>query len=169
MAAPKENQFAIGNSGKHKIWKTTDELQGDIDAYFEWNESNPVELVHGSQIDKKTNKPLIYTTRRPLTIEGLCLRLECDRDTLLNYQKKEGYEEYFGIIKKAKLKIQQDKVERGILGTGTASVIIFDLKNNHGYRDKVEIDHESPSGSMSPRELSPAAAKAISDKKESDM
>jgi hypothetical protein len=137
--APKGNKFALGNSGKPKQWSTLEELQKDIDAYFQWCEDNPIKLLHKSQLDK-SNKPIEYDTKRPYTIEGLAIFLDCDRDTLLNYEKKEGYEEYFGIIKKAKLKIQQDKVERGIVGTGVASVIIFDLKNNHGYKDKTEVD-----------------------------
>ena len=63
-----------------------------------------------------------------------------DRDTLLNYEKKTGYEEYFGTIKKAKLKIQKNKVERGLDGDSNPAVSIFDLKNNHGYKDKTEVE-----------------------------
>jgi len=140
MAAPKGNKFAIGNSGKPKKWETPQELQKDIDAYFEWCDNNPIKITYPSQIDKKTGKPLVYNEKRPYTIEGLCEVLECERATLINYEKREGYEDYFYTIKKAKMKIQRDKVERGITGTGTASVIIFDLKNNHGYKDKQEVD-----------------------------
>lgn len=138
MPAPKGNTFALGNSGKPKKWKTPSDLQDSIDAYFEWCKNNPMKSVHKSQIDPSTKKPLVFEEERPYTIEGLCIFLDCERETLLNYQRAEGYEEFFSIIKKAKLRIQQDKVERGISGNGTASVLIFDLKNNHGYKDKQE-------------------------------
>ncbi len=159
MAKNKENkdrnekgQFTFGNSYSQKKWATPEELQKDIDAYFEWCKKNPIENVHNSQIDKNTNLPLVYYTKRPYTIEGLCLALDCDRDTLLNYQKEQGYEPYFGTIKKAKLKIQQDKVERGLNGNSVASVTIFDLKNNHGYKDRQEIDQTTTSRDMSEEE-----------------
>ena len=107
MAAPKENKFALGNSGKPKKWETAEELQDDIDAYFEWCDNNPMEQVHSSKIDKETGKPLVFEIARPYTIEGLCSFLECSRETLVNYQKEEGYEEYFDTIKRAKNKIQK--------------------------------------------------------------
>ena len=140
MPAPKGNKFALGNSGKPKTWRTVEELQKDIDAYFIWCDNNPMKQYHNSQIDPKTKKPLVFHIERPYTIEGLCVYLECDRDTLLNYQKAPGYEEFFGAIKKAKAKIQQNKVERGLTGTAPSAVTIFDLKNNHGYKDKTETD-----------------------------
>jgi len=140
MPAPKGNQFALGNKGRSKKWKTVEELQTDIDAYFGWCEETPIKQYHTSQIDPTTKKPLIYNVPRPYTIEGLCTFLECDRDTLLNYEKEVGYEEYFGAIKKAKNKIQQNKVEMALSGNAVASVSIFDLKNNHGYKDKQEHD-----------------------------
>ena len=135
MAAPKGNQFAIGNSGRDKKWDSVDTLQKDINDYFESCDKNLVFAGHksdGTEIFKA--KPL------PYTVEGLCESLECDRDTLLNYQKTEGYEEFFGTIKRAKNKIQRQKVENGLLGDSNATITIFDLKNNHGYKDKTEVE-----------------------------
>ena len=140
MPAPKGNKFALGNSGKPKMWESVEDLQKDIDAYFEWCDENPMQQVHSSQIDPNTKKPLLYDVSRPYTIEGLCTFLKCTRDTLLNYQKEEGYEEFFDAIKEAKNKIQQNKVERGLTGNAPAALTIFDLKNNHGYKDKQEVE-----------------------------
>lgn len=133
MPAPKGNKFAIGNSGKHKTWETVGELQNDIDQYFKQCDENTVQVY-----DKKQQCIVEMTSQIPYTIEGLCETLECDRDTILNYQKKKGYEEYFGTIKKAKMKIQRNKVERGLMGDSHAAVTIFDLKNNHDYKEKTE-------------------------------
>ena len=136
MAAPKGNKFAIGNSGKPKQWEAVEELQKDIEAYFkECDENKRMMFVKSMGEEIEVGMPL------PYTIEGLAEALDCDRDTLLNYEKKKGYEEYFGTIKRAKTKIQRNKVERGLMGIAPAATTIFDLKNNHGYKDKSEYDH----------------------------
>lgn len=135
MPAPKGNKFAIGNSGKNKNWSTPVDLQKDIDNYFEVCDNRKVKVyIKSAQEIQEINKPI------PYTIEGLCEVLECDRHTLLNYEKQKGYEEFFSTIKKAKLKIQRNKVERGLDGDSNPAVSIFDLKNNHDYKDKTEVD-----------------------------
>lgn len=139
------NKFAIGNSGRSKKWETVEDLQKDIDNYFNLCDERTIEIY-----SKKAGEKLTVKQPLPYTIEGLCDVLECDRDTLLNYEKKKGYEEFFGTIKRAKMKIQRNKVERGLLGSSNPSVTIFDLKNNHGYVDKSEHDLTSSDGSMSP-------------------
>ena len=134
MAAPKGNKFAIGNSGKPKTWATPEKLQQDIEKYFEECDSRIIEVY-----DKKEQKVIPIKKPTPYTVEGLCEVLDCDRVTLLNYQKQKGYEEYFSTIKKAKLKIQRNKLERGLDGDSNPAITIFDLKNNHGYVEKQEI------------------------------
>jgi hypothetical protein len=136
MPAPKGNKFAIGNSGKPKYWKTPEELQSAIDEYFIWCDMQKRQVY-----DKQKQKVVDLVYQVPYTIEGLCEILECDRHTLLNYEKTKGYEEYFTIIKKAKIKIQRNKLERGLTGESNPAVTIFDLKNNHKYKDKQEFEH----------------------------
>ena len=136
MAAPKGNKFAVGNPGTRKTFETVEELQAAIDVYFEECDSRYIEVYDKqSKTVKEISKPI------PYTIEGLCLVLGVGRETLLNYEKQPGYEDYFDTIKEAKLKIQKNKVERGLDGESSAPVTIFDLKNNHGYKDKSEHDH----------------------------
>jgi hypothetical protein len=137
MPAPKGNKFAIGNSGTSKQWESQEELKADIDRYFNECDSRTVEVyVKSTQEIQEINKPI------PYTIEGLCEALDCTRESLLNYEKKVGYEEYFSTIKRAKLKIQRNKVERGLDGDSNPAVTIFDLKNNHNYKDKTEVDQK---------------------------
>jgi len=129
-AAPKGNKFALGNSGTSKKWATPEDLQQEIDAYFKECENNTVNYT-------KDGTPIT----EPYTIEGLALALDCCIDTLRNYEKKKGYEEYFATIKKAKLKVQRQKVINGLTGKSNPTITIFDLKNNHGYKDKTEVDN----------------------------
>ncbi len=127
--------FAIGNSGREKKFKTPEDLQLAIDNYFEICDSRIIDVYDKpSQSVRQIAKPI------PYTVEGLCEVLECDRLTLLNYEKQEGYEAYFNTIKKAKLKIQSNKLERGLAGESNPAVSIFDLKNNHNYVDKTESE-----------------------------
>ena len=144
--APKGNKFAIGNSGKPKQWETVEELQKDIDAYFKECDENK-----GMMFVKSMGEEIEILMPLPYTIEGLAEALDCDRDTLLNYEKKKGYEEYFGTIKRAKNKVQRNKVERALTGQAPSSISIFDLKNNHGYVDKSVQDLQTSDGSMTPK------------------
>ena len=130
MAAPIGNNFAVGNSGKKKMFESVDDLYNKIQIYF--NKCDK----HVLKVDAQGNN-----ITEPYTIEGLALELGCDTDTLLNYEKAKGYEEYFGTIKEAKLKVQKQKVINMLTGVSNSTGSIFDLKNNHGYKDKKDIDH----------------------------
>ena len=145
MAAPKGNKFAIGNSGKPKKWVSPEALQQDINNYFAECNERTIKVY-----DKKEKCVIEIDSPIPYTIEGLCETLDCDRTTLLAYQKETGYEVYFGIIKRAKLKCQRNKIERALMGDSNPAVSIFDLKNNHGYKDKTETDITSDGQSIVP-------------------
>lgn len=134
MAAPKGNSFALGNSGKHKIFSSADELQDAIDEYFRFCDENTRQVItkEGDLVD------VLFPI--PYTIEGLCDVLECDRKTLLNYEKAVGYEDYFHTIKKAKLKVQRKKVENALMGNSPPRFAIFDLVNNSDYVNTSHTD-----------------------------
>lgn len=112
---------------KKKV-ETIEEFQAKIQAYFDQQ--------------KEEN--------RPLTVEGLCLALGfSSRQSLLNY---EGYTDknkkpFLDAIKRARLQIQQSKIEGLLSGNYSAAGAIFDLKNNHNYKDKqettVKLDKET--------------------------
>jgi len=122
MPAPKGNQYAKDNKGGRALkFKTVEELQCKIDKYFE-----SCYITNGKEYQQNI---------RPLTITGLAVALDCDRDTLLNYGNKE---EYFGTIRKTKL-IIQNFAEESLWQPKIASGIMFNLKNNYGWVDKQEI------------------------------
>jgi len=93
-------------------WRTVEELQIKIDKYF-----NDCQL-----------------SGEPLTITGLALALDTNRQTLINYQAKEGFDE---VIDKAKLMIE-NAYEIRLINSGRSGDI-FALKN-FGWTDKQEID-----------------------------
>lgn len=100
--------------GRPLKFQDVDKLQEMIDDYFE-------------TMDKE---------KRPYTICGLAVHLDTCRDTLLEYQDKQ---EFSDTIKKAKDKIQawtEEQLYRNTQVTG----VIFNLKNNYGWKDKTEIE-----------------------------
>ena len=123
-----KGQFKIGNSEASKIWDDPIELEVSIKEYFKECDNNTFN-IKGVEVSE------------PYTVEGLALALDCTRFTLLNYEKAEGYEPFFNTIKRAKLKIQKQKVVNGMIGLSNPAITIFDLKNNHGYKDKQEVEN----------------------------
>ena len=70
----------------------------------------------------------------PYTITGLCIALDITRETLKEYLKQE---EFSDTIKKAKLKVE-NYLEKHLITDSSTTGIIFNLKNNFGWKDKQE-------------------------------
>lgn len=104
--------------GRPLLFKTNEELQSKIDAYFVWADEN----------------------KKPYTISGLALFLETDRATLIRYGERD---EFYNTIKKAKQKVESQFDERSLMGEYNPTISIFLMKNNFGYKDKVDLNVES--------------------------
>lgn len=98
--------------GRPPKYTEVEEMQKKIDKYFE---------------DCKLNN-------RPYTITGLGLALDMSRQDLINYSKKE---KFFDTIKRAKMRVENYLEER-LINDSSATGIIFNLKNNYGWKDKQE-------------------------------
>ncbi len=126
--------------GRPKKFKSPEELQERIDAYFAECDSHPVEITDWVYDEKKKKsvevKTMVMSDPKPYTVTGLCVFLGCDGDTLLNYEK--DYK-FFGTIKMAKMKIQA-YAESQLFRLGNNGGVIFNLKNNFGWKDKMEHD-----------------------------
>lgn len=106
--------------GRPLKFKNVEELQNAIDAYFLSCED--------------PERPGFYI--KPLTITSLAVHLDTTRDLLLDYQEKD---EFSDTIKKAKQFIHawtEEQLYRNTQVTG----VIFNLKNNYGWKDKTEQD-----------------------------
>ena len=129
-------QLDIGaqdKGGRPRLWNSAVELQADIDEYFDWCKDNPFIKVEFNGKDAIECKVPI---ERPPTIEGLAVHLGTNRATLLNYQKKKGFEEFFYTIKRAKEKINADKVSGAVAGVYNVNAVKFDLTNNTRGKEK---------------------------------
>ena len=102
----------MGKVGRPKVFKSVEEVEEKINAYFNYCEEK----------------------EKPYTMSGLAYYLGIDRKTLLNYSKNE---EYFHTIKKARDKVQM-QLEECLYRLGNNSGVIFNLKNNFDWKDKIE-------------------------------
>lgn len=104
--------------GRKKMYSSANDMQKIIDKYF-------------IECDEK---------QKPYTMSGLAYALDMDRKSLLNYSKDK---EFFPTIKKAKEKVEQQLEENALMGKANSTFTIFNLKNNYGWKDQVEIKEES--------------------------
>ncbi|MDA3807753.1 MAG: terminase small subunit [Thiomicrorhabdus sp.] len=102
-----------GTVGRPKCWDSPEELQAQIDTYF-------------NHCDNK---------EKPYTIAGLAVFLEVDRQTIYNYEKKQ---QFFDTIKKARDRIY-NFLEEWCIMKGNAGTIF--VMKNYGYTDKQEVQY----------------------------
>jgi len=105
----------MADTGRPRLYPDPEEFASKTDAYFKEMEAK----------------------ERPPTLAGLCLFLGfSDKQSFSNY---ESYGDEFSLtVTRARLMIEVDRHERlidkGLFTPGVA----FDLKNNHGWKDKTE-------------------------------
>ena len=143
MAAPSKNQFwkARASCGRDKLFESPESLWNAACEYFEWVEANPLwenkpTQYQGDVIDIPIDR------MRAMTNQGLCLFLDIDEQTLTNYGSKEGYEDFFGIVKKIKAVIYEQKFTGASAGLLNPNIIARDL----GLAEKKELDHSGQIG-----------------------
>ena len=107
----------IGNDNALK-YKNIEDLQKGIDKYFQ-------------ECDEK---------EKPYTMSGLAESLEIDRTTLINYGKRDLFST---LIKKAKQKVERQLEENALMNKANATFTIFNLKNNYGWKDQVEVKNDN--------------------------
>lgn len=110
-----ENGY-FGNTNALK-YKDEKELENAINQYFQKCEEK----------------------QKPYTMTGLALSLGIDRTTLINYGKKDLFST---LIKNAKAKVEE-QLEESLYRLGNNSGVIFNLKNNYGWRDTVEVKNDN--------------------------
>lgn len=143
----------MANTGGRPLkFQSIEELQKKIDAYFadcdphmeevtEWVEARDSKGQlkkdeHGlNYLVQVTHK--VMTKQQPYLITGLALALGTSRETLLEYEEREGYVD---TIKAAKDKCQWF-TEHNLNTAPNATGSIFSLKNNYGWKEKAEVEN----------------------------
>lgn len=119
--------MGISNKGGRPLkFKSPEELQAKIDAYYEWAKEN----------------------KKHITITGLAWFLDTNRQTLLRYEEDDSEllksvsedvrQAFRDTVKRAKARIEME-YEESLYNKNSAIGAIFTLKNNYNYVDKQEV------------------------------
>jgi hypothetical protein len=103
------------SAGRPLIFKTKEELEILIDAYFK----------HCDEIGEY------------YTMSGLADYLDIDRVTLIRYGERD---EFCNTIKKAKRKVEKQFELNTLKGQYNPTIAIFLMKNNFSYEDRIQQD-----------------------------
>ena len=118
--------------GRPRKFKTVAEMDEAIEAYFLVCDARTMEVV-------TRNGDLINVRRpEPYTTQGLAVALDLTTKSLLDYEERD---EFCSTIKKAKSRVEANKVVHMLDGDGYGAGYIFDLKNNHGWKDNRGVEH----------------------------
>jgi hypothetical protein len=121
-------------TGRPPKYKTPQEMQAVIDAYFDACKGKPILDKTGEPMRNK-NGHVIYDDRKPPTVTGLALALGfTGRQALLNYQAKPAFVD---TVTRAKSRCEEYAEARlyDKEGSGGAQ---FSLKSNFGWSEKPE-------------------------------
>ena len=99
----------------------------------------PLKFKNEKELQKKIDAWLksCKKEKRPLTITGLALALDTGRNVLIDYGNRD---QFSNTVKRAKLLCENYAEESLFLGKNVAGAI-FNLKNNYGWKEKQEIEH----------------------------
>ncbi|MDM0716575.1 terminase small subunit [Clostridium perfringens] len=122
--------MGISNKGGRPLkFKSPEELQAKIDAYYEWAKEN----------------------KKHITITGLAWFLDTNRQTLLRYEEDDSEllksvsedvrQAFRDTVKRAKARIEME-YEESLYNKNSAVGAIFTLKNNYNYVDKQEVSQK---------------------------
>lgn len=122
--------MGISNKGGRPLkFKSPEELQNKIYAYYEWAKEN----------------------KKHITITGLAWFLDTNRQTLLRYEEDDSEllksvnedvrQAFRDTVKRAKARIEME-YEESLYNKNSAVGAIFTLKNNYNYVDKQEVSQK---------------------------
>jgi len=125
--------------GRPRKFSSPEEMQVKIEAYFAKCDARVVREV----VSQGGKKVLVDVPKpEPYTVQGLAVFLDLTMEGLQEYERRD---EYSGTVTKAKLRIEANKAVRLNDGVGWGPGIIFDLKNNHKWKDS-PLEVSAPGG-----------------------
>ena len=130
--------------GRPPIYKTANEIEEKIDAYFKECEGEILKDDNGKTVLNKFGNPVVIN-RKPPTVTGLALALGfTSRLDLLRYQ---GKEEFRNTITRAKSMVEQYAEER-LFDRDGSNGAQFSLRNNFKGWDADKKNDDSGDGKI---------------------
>ena len=147
--------------GRPPKYKSVEEIEQKIEAYFKSCEGEPLKDRDGTVLTDKYSAPIIVG-RKPPTITGLALALGFStRQSLLNYQ---GKKEFVDTITRAKSFVEKYAEERLFDREGVQGAQFSLINNFKGWSEKPEDDGSSRgTENDAQRELMRAIKEAVED------
>lgn len=122
---------------KEKKFINAEEMAEHISEFFFHCDNNMEEVMSASGAIKEIKRPLVPT------VHALAAWLGVSLECLNDYCNNEPYKEFHGLLKYVKDRILAMKTMALVNGKGSTQGLIFDLKNNHNWKDKVETDNKN--------------------------
>lgn len=122
---------------KEKAFRTPDELIEKITEFFDACKDHTEAVMSASGQIKDVSRPAVPT------VQALASYLGIQMQTLSDYEKGDNYKEFHHVVKMAKEYIFAMKTLALINNKGATQGLIFDLKNNHNWKDKVEVETDN--------------------------
>jgi len=126
-------------------YETPEEMQLIIDKYFNDCMDNRLALLSKDNVELNPDR---CTDDEFPTVSGLALSLGMTRKGLIDYENKKN-PKFGNTIKRAKARVESILEQR--LYHPQPTGVIFNLKNNYGWKDSQELDHRSGDGTMTPK------------------
>jgi hypothetical protein len=124
--------------GRPLKFKAVEELDQAITSYFDRCDPHVEQRLVDGGVNQNGEtiwlKRGVLTEQQPYTVAGLARALGIDRDTLINYKKRD---EFFGSVQAAYERCHEF-AEQQLYGK-SASGASFSLKNNWGWKDRQEL------------------------------
>ena len=116
--------------GCPRQWQSVEAMSEAIENYFAKCDARTVPMVVGKAL-VRVPKP------EPYIVQKLAVFLDLTTKGLIGYEQRE---EFGATIKRAKARIEANKVLHMLDGDGYGPGYIFDLKNNYGWKDKQDLE-----------------------------
>ena len=136
MAAPKGNNYwQFRNKHGRDFKYTPDILWVEAVKYFEWMSNKVWNKKEAIKSGEMAGSLIDIPTQTPMSIESFCLFADIDEKTFFNYEKAEGYEDFFQVTTRIRKVIESNQFEGATVGAYNPNIIARKL----GLSDKQEI------------------------------
>ena len=121
--------------GRPRKFQSVEEMERAMEAYFLECDERVKTVVTGPPTNRQIQTVAMPT---PYTIQGLVVALDLTYEGFAEYERRD---EFSATVKRAKATVEANKVIHMLDGDGFGAGYIFDLKHNHGWTDKREVEH----------------------------
>ena len=118
MNTPERNR-----TGRPRRFSTPEEMQSEIDKYFEYTDKNPLYKSDFIKSGDNAGQIIDIPIKTPYTLEGLCLFININTSIWHKYEKEEEYKEFKEVITYARDRIRGQQIGGGVAGVYDSNLV----------------------------------------------